>query len=151
MSRNISVTVFSNLTVAAGGSSFVDMYLDDVSNMQILLDITYSGGSSTGLIVRMKGGFGKEDKTLTTEYPFRLATDGVYQAYPDTKTGGANITAAHNYEEVDHTIIDQGGAVNRKGNFYLNDIGLKWPRWVRMELINRDQSKSATVTCKADL
>lgn len=144
MSSNISIIFPDAITLTAGASSFVDYYLDDVFNMQCLLTVVYPLGtsSSTGVAVRLKGGFGPADPAITqTPIP--------YAANP----GASGVVFGDNYESVAMTPvpISYGGALTTKTNFYLDSVGVKWPRWVRMEFINQDASKACTVALRADI
>lgn len=133
------------ITLTASASAVVDIDLDTAANMQYLVDITYADGthaSVTGTTLKLYQIFGNAiDSGLTTD-PLKFKIGGFTEGVPP-----AGVLVADNSESVSMTTMPtgQGSSISKKTSFYINEIGIRWPKGVRMVFENSDPSNSAQV------
>lgn len=154
MSRNINQKLVGAdgtdtvLTLVAGASGVLDMDLDTVANLQVLISVTYTQtASTTGVSVYLKGGFGGDDTSITQSplpYAAAVGADATGSSVPVFGDNREVVTMAN-------VPASWGAPVTVRTNFYLSDIGIKLPRWVRLEFVNTDNTNTATIQVKLDM
>ena len=144
--RNITTSLYpenalsgTTFTLNGASSAIIDIDTDGIDNLQIMSIVTYATTSSTtGLAIDLYPGIGSYDNTCTGSIPVKFG-------------GTSSATFADNAEHVAliNPAPSQGSPQTRKSMFYLNDFNEAWPRWVRMQVYNRD-SVSCTLRFIAD-
>lgn len=154
MSRNINQKLVgadgSNtiITLVGGASGVIDLDLDTVENLQFLLSVTFTQTSSTtGVSVYLKGGFGGADTSITQSplpYAYDVGSNSVGSSVPVFGDNRESVTLAS-------VPPNWGVPVTVNTSFYLTDIGVRWPRWARFEIVNNDATYEAAIGLKLDM
>lgn len=128
------------ITLSASASSILDIDMNTAANMQFLVDVTYpdgTDGTTTGTSLDLYQIFGNPaDSGLPSDpLPYKVGgfTSGVKVS--DTVEAVTMVTMP----------TGQGSSTNKKTSFYINDIGLRWPRGVRMVFTNTDPSNPSEI------
>lgn len=154
MAKNISTTIFSNYTLAAGATGYADIFLEDIDNVQFLLDMAYTGGTSswTGVEVRLFNGFGPlqtNDAVVNFDAPVKHSIGSTHA----DSLASPYFGVPDNYELVTMPtfLASQGGPYTVRVSFFLNELSNRWSKWVSFQIVNKDQSKPVVLKLRADL
>lgn len=141
MARHNYQVLKTGYFLAASGSGNIDLDCVDSYNMQVLVEVVYQAtAGTTGVSLTLYGGLGNSDPDVTGGLPI--------------KEGGSSVPKyADNGESVSMVTItpSSGSTVTKRTLFFLNDIGIRWPRWVRMAFVNNDASNGVTINLYADI
>jgi hypothetical protein len=123
-----------------GSSVSVDVDCNDIDAMQCLVEFTFSASATAGATLDLYAGFGGADPAATID-----SGTGVY-----TVIGGSSVIKfGDNSESV--TLTSFAANTTKRTSFYINEIGVRWPRWIRFKFTNSDALRNHTVTCYGDL
>lgn len=129
-----------DLIIPPGAVQIIDIDISNkVNELHFLVSTTMVGGSSsvTGLDLRLHSGLGTKDPVPTAYLP-----------YPYVLGGTTYATFGDNYEPVDLVAPASDQIVDSESNttFFLEDVRVCWPGWIRMRFENLDSAFPARVT-----
>lgn len=139
MSKN-NYQYLTTFTLAAHATQILDIDLNDISNFQVMIEVTYAltHAASTGVTLTVYDGFGGSDSTATGSIPMVLGGT----ASASFTTTGTSMTL--------NTVTTGAVApqtVKTDINYYIEKV----PRWTRLSFYNSDFVNTATILLRADL
>jgi len=152
--------LLSNVTLAAGSSSVLEVYLEDCKSFKCITEVSYpTTSSSTGITCTIYNGIpaaGGYSGVQTASPPFTgsipsrwlplsqvpSSTPGALPAYGDNSTNPVVLT----------TVVPSSGSSQiRRTVFYLNTISTNLAGLVKFVIVNVDPSVAATFSFYADI
>lgn len=129
-------------TLVAGGSSIVDVDLDQLEGARFNVSATYAAtASTTGYSLEVRYGMGPND-SAATGYQVPCVLGGAASSIEFSDNGDAVTTA---------TMTPSSGASVTKTTFFsTNDLRTRVPRWIRLVFTNLDVTNPATIRIYGD-
>lgn len=130
-----------DLEIAPGAIQIIDLDLSNkINELHCLVSVLMIGGSSstTGVDLRLHSGLGTKDP------------EAIALPYPHVLGGTTYATFGDNYEPVSLLKPDPDqmstAADPTNTTFFLEDVRICWPGWIRFRFENLDQVYAARIT-----